>query len=427
MEGGGLPASGASPAKRKRTCATFWRRPGKWHGRPARGLAVHGRDAHATQGRIRWRAGRSCAMVMAMKNFFISLLGTLAGLMLFTAGLIGLACVGIAVAVSGSTHGGGKPSATVEPGSYLVFNLNANLIDTPPDVDSSGLVALFAGGENGPATLQVRTVTRALQAAAKDDRIAGVFLTGDSRRTAWAPATPPSRRCGPRSWRSRPRQARLAQLELADTRDYYLAAGADEIALDPYGAVSMPGLASQPMFFRRRLREIRRRRPGHPGRQVQVGRRTVHPPGHEPRKPRTTSKAARRPLAGTAGRRRGGPGVEARRPPGVGGLRGPHPGRRGAEGRPGDKLAHRDEVLADSRSAPAARAPTSPSSRWSRRLRRPAGRENSRRVRQPGGPGLCRGHIVDGEGAAGEVGGEKFARELAGCARTPASRPSCCG
>ena len=40
-----------------------------------------------------------------------------------------------------------------------------------------------------------------------------------------------------------------AYLDYASTRDFYLASVASEIVLDPYGAILMPGLASQPMFY----------------------------------------------------------------------------------------------------------------------------------------------------------------------------------
>ena len=41
----------------------------------------------------------------------------------------------------------------------------------------------------------------------------------------------------------------MAYLENATTLEYYLASAADDIILDPYGMIAMPGLASEPMFF----------------------------------------------------------------------------------------------------------------------------------------------------------------------------------
>jgi protease-4 len=41
----------------------------------------------------------------------------------------------------------------------------------------------------------------------------------------------------------------VAYLTQATTKTYYLASAASELAIDPYGMVLMPGLASEPMFF----------------------------------------------------------------------------------------------------------------------------------------------------------------------------------
>jgi len=107
-----------------------------------------------------------------MKHFFASMLGTLAGLVLAMVGVVVLAFVFVAAVATLN-----KKTVVVEAGSYLVFDLNANLTDTPASADDSGLGALLAGGD-GPQTLQLRQVARALREAAHDRRIAGVLLTG---------------------------------------------------------------------------------------------------------------------------------------------------------------------------------------------------------------------------------------------------------
>jgi protease-4 len=184
-----------------------------------------------------------------MKTFFVSLLGTLVGLTLFFAGLfvVGLALIGAVV-----SHAGGSSKAVpeVEPGAYLVFNLNANLTDAPPEITTGGVAGLLTGNAGGPATLQVRAVTRALRAAAKDDRIAGVFLTGslapDGLGTGYAALK--EVRAALQDFKAAKKPV-VAHLELATARDFYLTAGADDLVLDPFGAVFMPGLASEPIFF----------------------------------------------------------------------------------------------------------------------------------------------------------------------------------
>ncbi|HND62498.1 MAG TPA: signal peptide peptidase SppA [Opitutaceae bacterium] len=176
-----------------------------------------------------------------MKNFLTSMLGALAALVIFTCGaaLLFVGFVGVIAAM-----GSKQKVETVERGSYLVFDLEANITDAPPIVDFS----LFTGGR--VETLQLRTATRALRAAAKDDRIAGVLLKGSLSPAGYGTGFAALREV---------RQALLAfkasgkpvkaYLTFAQTRDYYLASVADEIILDPYGMILMPGLASEPMFL----------------------------------------------------------------------------------------------------------------------------------------------------------------------------------
>ncbi|OYU98818.1 MAG: hypothetical protein CFE26_26895, partial [Verrucomicrobiales bacterium VVV1] len=69
-----------------------------------------------------------------MKNFFTSLLGALAALVIFCGGavLLFIGILGAIIAMSGE-----KKAPSFERGSYLVFDLSANITDAPPQVDFS--------------------------------------------------------------------------------------------------------------------------------------------------------------------------------------------------------------------------------------------------------------------------------------------------
>lgn len=176
-----------------------------------------------------------------MKNFFTSMLGALTALVIFTGGglLLFVLFIGAIAAMSGE-----KPAA-VETGSYLVFDLNTNITDAPPRVDFS----MFTDGDRREM-LQLRTVTRALRAAATDNRIAGVFMTG-----ALDPMGYGSGYAALKEVRTALAEVRAAgkpvkaYLTFADKKDYYLASVANDVVLDPYGMILLPGLASQPMFY----------------------------------------------------------------------------------------------------------------------------------------------------------------------------------
>ncbi len=176
-----------------------------------------------------------------MKNFFTSMLGALTALIVFSAGCVLLAVGFFAVmAAIGSAH---KGTPAFERGSYLVFDLGTAISDAPPPVD----MGVF---QRENETLQLRTVTRALHAAAQDERIAGVFITGDLSSSAFSSgfAALKEVRDALVDFRKSGKPIN-AYLTYATTKTYYLASTASEVAIDPFGVILMPGLSSEPMFF----------------------------------------------------------------------------------------------------------------------------------------------------------------------------------
>jgi protease-4 len=173
-----------------------------------------------------------------MKNFFTSMLGALVALIVFTVGgaLLAIGVIGAIAAL-------GEKKAPVEDGSYLVLDLADNITDAPPIVDFRAL------GSETHASLQLRTITRTLQAAATDSRIAGLLIKGDEMSLS-SPGLGALREVRSALLRfkasGKPVKAYLSE---ATTKNYYLASVADDIVLDPYGMILMPGLAAEPMFF----------------------------------------------------------------------------------------------------------------------------------------------------------------------------------
>lgn len=180
-----------------------------------------------------------------MKNFFTSFFATLTALLVFLLGSFVLAflLLGALIAL------GQKKPAAVQDGSYLVFDLSANILDTPSQTEGMEEFIEALGGESR-GRLQLRQVTRALEAAAEDKAIKGLFLTGSLQGGNYGSGYAALRevRAAIEAFKASGKPVK-AYLTLARTRDFYLASAAGEIVLDPYGAVVMPGLASQPMFF----------------------------------------------------------------------------------------------------------------------------------------------------------------------------------
>ena len=180
-----------------------------------------------------------------MKSFFTSFFATLSALLVFMLG--GVACFFLLVGLFAAM--GQKKPVAVPSGAYLVFDLAANIQDAPTQVEGLDEFMEAFGGRS-TRQLQLREVTRAIQAAAKDSSIKGLYLTGAMHAAGYGSgfAALKEVREALETFRASGKPVK-AYLAYAGSREYYLASVASELVLDPYGAVVMPGLASQPMFF----------------------------------------------------------------------------------------------------------------------------------------------------------------------------------
>jgi protease-4 len=174
-----------------------------------------------------------------MKNFLSSMLGALAALVIFC-GATGVFFLLLLAGISAL----GEKKPTVESGSYLVVDLSTNITDSPPLVDFGALM-----GRKQP-TLQLRTATQAIKAAGADGRIQGLLIVGSLQAAGYGSglATLQELRAALTAFKASGKPVK-AYLTYAGMRDYYVAATADEVILDPYGEVALPGLASEPMFL----------------------------------------------------------------------------------------------------------------------------------------------------------------------------------
>ncbi len=179
-----------------------------------------------------------------MKNFFTSFFATLTGLIVFFVGG-SMVCFLFLAAIAAM----GEKPVQVTKGSYLVLDLSANIQDTPDQMEGFEQFMDAFGGD-GAKQLQLRAATRALQAAAADPDITGLFVRGQLMSNGYGSGFAALRelREAIETFKASGKPVK-AYLQFATTRDYYVASAASELTLDPYGAIYMPGLASQPMFF----------------------------------------------------------------------------------------------------------------------------------------------------------------------------------
>jgi protease-4 len=187
-----------------------------------------------------------------MKSFFASFFGTLLALAVFVFGGLFLMFAGMAMVAA---LGQQQPQQKVEKGSFLVLDLSTNITDAPSPFEGSGKLASLLGADGN--RLQLRLVLEALREARKDDRIQGLLLTGGLMPQDYGSGYAALRevRQAVQDFRASGKTV-IAYAENMDTRDYYLMSAASEIVLHPFGAIWMPGLASEPVFFAGSLEKL---------------------------------------------------------------------------------------------------------------------------------------------------------------------------
>lgn len=172
-----------------------------------------------------------------MKSFFKSFFATLLALTV-AGGLAFVLFFGMLAAIGSS----GKP--TVPGKAVLVFDLDTSLSDGERDPEpSEALSDALSGG--APRTQALPVAIEALDRAAADNRITGLFLTGSLRDAGPAQL----RELREAIQRFKAKKPVLAYNLGWSKRDYYLAAGATTVFINPFGEMEVNGLASEPMFF----------------------------------------------------------------------------------------------------------------------------------------------------------------------------------
>ena len=167
------------------------------------------------------------------KSFFASLLA------LIVAGGLGFILLIGVVAALGSS---GKP--TVPSKAVLVFDLDTSLTDSDRDPEPSEAISEALGG-GGARSQSLPGVIEALDRAAADGHISALFLTGNLQGAGPAQL----RELREAIQRFKAKKPVLAYNLGWAKRDFYLAAGATTVFINPFGEMELNGLASEPMFF----------------------------------------------------------------------------------------------------------------------------------------------------------------------------------
>jgi protease-4 len=173
-----------------------------------------------------------------MRDFLKHTLATLLGILIF----LGLSVGGLIALILLLASRDSVPA--VKDRSVLLVDLAQPLTDGPrsPSTLSQAL-------SDSQSSIQLRTFVTAIDQAAKDSRIVGIYLY-NSRSSGNPTGFATLKEAREALQRFRASGKRLIAYDMDWTeRTYYLASTADAIAINPMGSMELNGLSSQPIFF----------------------------------------------------------------------------------------------------------------------------------------------------------------------------------
>ncbi len=169
---------------------------------------------------------------------------------LFVLAMVGV--VGIVVFVKVAA-GAAHRETSVHDKSVLVFDMDVAITDAPEHSNPGDIfnVSNLASGGGASSRLTVYEIVNALDAAAKDDKIAALFMSGslDTGNAASGYAALREVRQALERFKASGKKI-YAYLEEPTVKDYYLASVANEISLNPFGVLSINGLAAESFYLR---------------------------------------------------------------------------------------------------------------------------------------------------------------------------------
>ena len=168
------------------------------------------------------------------------MVGSLLGLFIF----LGIGISGLLLLIVVASR---DTEPQVKEKSVLVFDLSLNITDATSG-SSSVLQEALTGDDDSSVTL--RTVLDTLEKARRDKRIVGIYLNGSSSGGATDAnfATLKEVRTALERFRAAGKTIMAYDTDWGE-RDYYLSSVANTIVLNPLGAMEIDGLSTQPLFL----------------------------------------------------------------------------------------------------------------------------------------------------------------------------------
>ena len=188
-----------------------------------------------------------------MKQFFITFFANLAAIIFVLAVPLLLLLILIIASISAGTKG--EHLVMIERGSILVFDMSLNVADSPEHATPTDPLTSALSNDNAKS-VSLHHLVMALKKAAKDDRIKGMLLLGSFQPTDFGTgyATLKEVRQAIVDFENTKDHKKVyAYLEAPSTRDYYVASAANEITMNPFGEMEIPGLAITKTYYKNGL------------------------------------------------------------------------------------------------------------------------------------------------------------------------------
>src|SRR5262249_54250256 len=138
----------------------------------------------------------------------------------------------------------------VKRGSVLVIRFEGDIEDAPSESPLS-----FLGGGGGGAFVSLYELRRLVEAAAKDDRIAGVLLEIGSIGSGFASVEEARGLISRLREAKKPVQAVLVG-DFVEEKEYLLATAADRVTVSPEAGLLLNGLEAEVTFYRGTLDKL---------------------------------------------------------------------------------------------------------------------------------------------------------------------------
>ncbi len=185
-----------------------------------------------------------------MKNFFSSLLGSLAALFIYSFLTI---FIGIAIIIAAASGASKSETPEVKKNSILEVRLQGEIGERLSEEDAIMANFSFPGQDDVISKQGLNNILAAIKNAETDDNITGIYVRSDMFSAGFTTCKEI------REALIRFKESGKYIVAYADTytqKGYYIASAADKVYMNPMGMLDLHGLASNRTFFKKTLKKV---------------------------------------------------------------------------------------------------------------------------------------------------------------------------